>query len=147
MRSVRGAHTEPERYLRSALHRRGFRFRVCAQGVTGKPDLVFRRWKLAVFVDGDFWHGWRFPLWRDALPPYWQKKIERNRRRDRSNVGKLRRQGWKVLRIWGHQVNRDLESVLIKVERALKRGAFASSRSRRSAPKRRRATVKKPAAM
>jgi DNA mismatch endonuclease (patch repair protein) len=72
-----------------------------------------------VFVDGDFWHGWRFPQWKDKLQPYWLKKIERNRRRDRYNFQRLRRDGWMVLRFWSHQVERDLDAVVVPIEAAL----------------------------
>ena len=51
----------------------------------GKPDFVFIKARVVVFVDGDFWHGWRYPLWKQKLSDYWQKKIERNRHRDRYN--------------------------------------------------------------
>jgi DNA mismatch endonuclease (patch repair protein) len=84
----------------------------------GKPDFVFPRARLIVFIDGDFWHGWRFPQWRDKLQPYWREKIERNRRRDRRNMQALRRCGWKVLRVWEHQLQRDPEKVLQRIAAA-----------------------------
>ena len=63
---------------------------------------------MAVFIDGDFWHGFRFEAWRDKLSEKWEAKIEANRKRDERNFRRLRREGWKVLRLWEHQVQRDI---------------------------------------
>lgn len=59
---------------------------------------------MAVFVDGDFWHGWRFPQWQAKLTNFWREKIHATRCRDLRNFRKLRRMGWKVVRIWEHQL-------------------------------------------
>lgn len=117
MRAVKGRDTSLERVVSSALHKRGLRYRRCVTSLPGKPDFVFTRAKLVVFVDGDFWHGWRYPLWRAKLTEYWQKKIERNRRRDRLNFQRLRRQGWTVLRFWAHDVEHDLDAVAAEIVR------------------------------
>lgn len=116
MQAVKGKDTSLERIVGTAFRKRGWRPRLNDPRLPGKPDFVFSRAKLIVFVDGDFWHGWRFPLWRAKLTGYWQAKIERNRRRDRLNLQRLRRAGWTVLRIWGHEVQRDLASVVNRVE-------------------------------
>jgi DNA mismatch endonuclease, patch repair protein len=75
------------------------------QPIPGHPDFMFRRQRLAVFVDGCFWHGCR---WHCRMPEgnraYWQRKIARNRDRDRHTTRLLRSQGWRVLRIWGHSL-------------------------------------------
>ena len=68
------------------------------KNLPGKPDIVFTKRKIAIFIDGDFWHGYRFPTWKDSLSDFWQKKIEQNRIRDRKNFNKLRKRGWKVIR-------------------------------------------------
>jgi DNA mismatch endonuclease (patch repair protein) len=81
----------------------------------GRPDFVFRDRRVVVFVDGDFWHGWRFPVWRDKLSEAWEAKIEANRRRDARNFRRLRRQGWKVVRIWEHQLDADPQVCLQRV--------------------------------
>jgi len=80
----------------------------------GTPDIVFGRKRVAVFIDGDFWHGYRFPTWKDTLSQFWQNKIEKNRQRDKKNFAKLRRMGWRVVRIWQHEVERDLAAVVEK---------------------------------
>lgn len=130
MRAVKGRDTSLEKTVSSALHRKGLRFRRCVTKLPGKPDFVFVEARVVVFVDGDFWHGWRFPQWKGKLQPYWREKIERNRRRDRSNFRRLRRNGWMVLRFWSHQVERDLNAVVGQVEAAVE-GAAARTRETR----------------
>ncbi len=115
MQAVKARDTLLERTLSSVLHRRGLRYRRCLTSLYGKPDFVFTRIKLVVFVDGDFWHGWRYPTWKNKLKEYWQKKIEKNRYRDRLNTQRLRRQGWTVLRFWSHHVERDLDAVVDEI--------------------------------
>lgn len=115
MRAVKGRNTSLEKTVSSALHRRGLRYRRCVSNLPGKPDFVFPGAGVIVFVDGDFWHGWRFPGWQHKLTDYWRKKIERNRRRDRSNFQRLRRRGWIVLRFWSHQVEKNLHEVIERI--------------------------------
>jgi DNA mismatch endonuclease (patch repair protein) len=107
MSRVKGRDTGLERVVRSALHRTGLRFRKHVRDLPGRPDIVFPGVKLAVFLDGDFWHGYRFPLWKRTLPAFWRRKISRNRERDQQNFRRLRRSGWQVLRLWQHEVRRD----------------------------------------
>lgn len=115
MAAVKGSNTSLELRLDEAFRQNRWRYSRNVPTLPGKPDFVFEQYKLIVFVDGDFWHGWRFPLWQAKLPDYWRQKIERNRRRDRGNIRKLRRGGWRVLRIWGHQVERDFDLVVQRV--------------------------------
>jgi len=117
MAAVKSSDTTLERVLRAAFLAKRWRFDSYVKELPGNPDFVFAKARLTVFVDGDFWHGWWFPAWRDTLPKYWQQKIERNRRRDRLNVRRLRRLGWRVLRVWGHDVERRLDTVIERVER------------------------------
>jgi DNA mismatch endonuclease (patch repair protein) len=87
-----------------------------------------------VFVDGDYWHGWRFPAWKNKLPPYWQEKIENNRRRDQRNFLRLRRDGWLVIRLWEHDIERDPEGCVDRIQGAVcvrSDGARSHRRSRR----------------
>jgi len=119
MSRIRGKDTGLELQVRSALHQRGLRFRKHVKGLPGTPDVVFPREKIAIFIDGDFWHGYRYTTWRDSLSEFWQAKIENNRRRDRRNFAKLRRLGWHVIRIWGHQLKSDSASVIDRIERAV----------------------------
>ncbi len=109
MSRIRGKHTKPEKTLAALLAAQGLTFEQHARDLPGAPDFVFRNARLAVFVDGNFWHGWRFPLWEHKLAAHWKLKISATRRRDQRNFRKLRRNGWKVMRIWEHQVERSAE--------------------------------------
>ncbi len=121
MAANRSVDTSPEVAVRSALHRRGLRFRKHVSTLPGRPDVVFVSAKVAVFVDGDFWHGYRLPAWEKTLAPAWRKKIRHTRRRDQKNFRRLRSRGWKVVRVWEHQVKRDLEAVICRVEESVRR--------------------------
>ncbi len=109
MRAVRTAETEPEQRLAVALRALGLRFKRNDAKIFGKPDFAFRQVRLAVFVDGDFWHGRAW--FRDAVAPatnadFWIGKFERNRRRDRLVNRELKRRGWSVLRLWASDVRK-----------------------------------------
>lgn len=119
MARIRGKDTKPELLLARLLQRAGKSFQVHQRDLPGRPDFVFRRAKLAVFVDGDFWHGWRFPTWRLKLSEKWEAKIDANRRRDRRNHARLRRSGWRVVRIWEHQLEADPDACLRRILDAL----------------------------
>jgi DNA mismatch endonuclease (patch repair protein) len=119
MQAVKGKNTSLEKMVAAAFWRKGWRYRRNYSSLPGKPDFVFIKARVVVFVDGDFWHGWRYPLWKQKLSDYWQKKIERNRHRDRYNFRCLRRQGWKVIRIWGHEVEKDLAGAVDRVKALL----------------------------
>jgi DNA mismatch endonuclease (patch repair protein) len=126
MGRIRGRDTGPEREFRKLLKRTGRKFESHARDLPGRPDFVFRRTRVAVFVDGDFWHGWRFPAWRLKLSEKWEAKIESNRRRDARNHARLRRAGWLVVRIWEHQMQRNPLRCLEKVLDAIKGAPGAS---------------------
>ncbi|QFP75027.1 very short patch repair endonuclease [Deinococcus sp. AJ005] len=115
MGRVRQRDTAPELALRSALHRRGLRFRKNVKGLPGSPDIVFTRIKVAVFVDGNFWHGYDFDAWKDRLQPFWRAKIERNIERDRQNGTDLEELGWQVVRIWEKDIKKRLDEVAEEV--------------------------------
>ncbi len=115
MSSVKQKDTDIEVAIRSALHKRGYRFRKHVITLPGKPDIVFPSQKLVVFVDGNFWHGYRFPDWAHKVSPFWQQKILRNRMRDQKNFRLLRRQGWRVMRLWKHEINGDLDRCLDRI--------------------------------
>lgn len=99
--------TKPEISLRSALHRRGLRFRVDRRIIPGsrkRADIVFGPERLAIFVDGCFWHGCpEHGTWPKANPAWWRNKIEANRARDVATNRELADAGWSVLRFWAHE--------------------------------------------
>jgi DNA mismatch endonuclease (patch repair protein) len=107
MRSNTRRNTKPEVALSSALHRTGLRFRrdhrVVAGDVKVRPDFVFTRARIAVFLDGCFWHSCPDHATRpSANSDYWQAKLARNRERDRTVNAALADDGWNVLRFWEH---------------------------------------------
>lgn len=124
MRAVRTAETEPEELLAVALRAAGLRFLRNDKAVFGVPDFVFRKAKLAVFVDGDFWHG-RAWFKSGAAPAtnsaFWISKFERNRRRDRLVTRELKRTGWTVLRLWSSDVRKNSVLGAVRVHKRLQR--------------------------
>ena len=115
MSKIRGRDTGPELAMADGFAARGLTWESHVGELPGRPDFVFRGSRVAVFVDGDFWHGWRFPQWRDKLSDRWEAKIEATRRRDARNRRRLRRMGWKVLRIWEHQIGRSRDACVLRV--------------------------------
>ncbi len=115
MSKIRGKNTKIEILLRKALWRneiRGYRVHF---GLPGKPDIVFPKYKVAVFCDGDFWHGYNFNKWKDRLPPYWFKKIKGNIERDKKNNRMLKQKEWTLIHFWEHQIEKNLEKCKQKV--------------------------------
>ncbi len=102
MSGIRGVNTKPELVIRKALHRQGFRFRLHAHDVPGRPDLLLPKYRAAIFVHGCFWHGHDCSLFRvpGTRTEFWQAKIDRNRNRDAEVAVQLADQGWRQLSIW-----------------------------------------------
>ena len=118
--SNRRQDTTPEILLRTALRAHGVRFRSNVKTLPGCPDLILVRERIAVFCDGDFWHGRHWSKRKPKLlagwnAEYWVAKIERNRARDRSVARTLRRLGWRVLRVWESNVRRDPERAAARI--------------------------------
>ena len=113
--------TRPEVILRRALWKRGLRYRKNWRSLPGRPDIVLLGVRVAIFVDGDFWHGRDWAKLKEKLSgghngEYWVSKIERNRARDRVQEYALRKEGWMVLRVWETDVHRALDQVVCLVE-------------------------------
>ena len=119
MARIKGRDTGPERAIAELMASAGLTFEMQARDLPGRPDFVFRVQRVAVLVDGDFWHGWRFALWRDKLSPAWEAKIAKNRERDSRNIRQLRRDDWKVVRLWEHQITADPARCIQRVQSAL----------------------------
>jgi DNA mismatch endonuclease (patch repair protein) len=127
MSRVKGRDTGLERLVGAALRAHGLRFQTHVKTLPGRPDIVFSSARVAVFIDGDFWHGYRFPRWVHTISPFWRAKIGRNRDRDRRNFRRLRGLGWQVVRIWQHEAERDVAKAAGRVLEALRsRTALAS---------------------
>lgn len=111
MRQVKGKDTSPELALRRALFALGARgWRCHRTDLPGKPDLVFSRARVAVFVDGAFWHGHPRKFRPGQSGEYWDRKIARNVERDQRSNRVLRRAGWSVIRLWDFEVVKDPEA-------------------------------------
>ena len=124
MRGNRKKDTRPEVLLRAAMHRAGLRYRTYVAieggGLRARADVVFPKRRLAVFVDGCFWHGCP----EHATKPrtnvdYWEAKLRGNADRDRRVDQALTASGWSVIRLWEHDVDRDLEACVKRVAKAI----------------------------
>jgi DNA mismatch endonuclease (patch repair protein) len=118
MSRIRSKNTEIELVVFKFLRAHDVRFQKHYRGARGTPDVAVPGKRVAVFVDGDFWHGYRYPTWRHKMKKkFWREKIERNRARDRRTFAALRRQGWRVLRVWEHEIVADPFSALARIRR------------------------------
>ena len=130
MSRIRARDTRPELALRQALFAEGIRgWRCHVRGLVGKPDLAFTRWKVAVFVDGCFWHGHPDFFTPGKSGAYWDAKIERTRERDKQVNLALRNAGWRVLRLWDFEVEGDVDACVRQVEALLDAAGRASTRA------------------
>jgi len=115
MSRIKGKNTVLEKKVFAALRRNNIAFRRHLVGLPGKPDIVLPKNKVAIFIDGDFWHGWQFSRWEKQLSGFWRRKILLNRARDVKNFRILRKTGWRVTRIWGHQLKEDFSGAIKKI--------------------------------
>lgn len=120
----RKSDTRCERLLRQELWAAGYRYRKNVAALPGHPDVVFLRARLAVFVDGDFWHGRDWESRRQKLeggsnPDYWVAKIQRNMERDRETTSRLEGLGWTVIRFWESEIRSGPQEVVQKIGTAL----------------------------
>ncbi len=123
MSRIKGKDTGLENRVRSELHKRGFRFRKHLKELPGKPDVVFTKDKVAVFIDGDFWHGYRFPEWEHKLSDFWKTKISKTIERDAKNHQQLCDMGWTVIQLWQHDLEKSFEECIERIVSAVKKKA------------------------
>ena len=122
MRAIRSKDTTIELALRKALWQRGIRYRKNYKGLIGKPDIVITKYRIAVFCDSDFWHGYDWENRKARIKSnqnYWIPKIERNMKRDREVTATLVEQGWIVLRFWEHTIRKELEECVEDIQEAV----------------------------
>jgi len=116
MSRVHGKNTKPELIVRKYLYANGVRYRLHAK-LPGRPDIIVRKKKLAIFVNGCFWHAHdckRFS-WPQTNVEFWKDKIESNAARDNKNYAQLKAEGWRVFVIWQCQIKNDIDTALEEV--------------------------------
>ena len=122
MQAVKAKGSKIETALAKALFARGFRYRKNDKTVYGKPDLTFKKLKIAIFVDSEFWHGkdWQSRKHdHKSNQAFWLAKIERNIERDKEVNLKLLKDGWKILRFWGADIQKNLQTCITKIEKTI----------------------------
>lgn len=124
MQHIRSKNTEIECILRKALWKKGYKYRKHYTKIPGKPDIVLTKYKIAIFCDGEFFHGKDWKVQRKRIEKsnnsdYWITKIERNIKRDEDINRRLKAMGWVVLRFWGKDIKEDTESCIKAIEEAI----------------------------
>ncbi|GAB5398627.1 MAG: very short patch repair endonuclease [Aureisphaera sp.] len=112
MSSIRAKNTKPEMTIRKALWAKGIRYRVNSGQLPGKPDISIKKYKLAIFVDGEFWHGYDWDSKKGSIKSnrgFWIPKIERNMQKDHEVNQHLREMGFTVFRFWSREISGDLD--------------------------------------
>lgn len=113
--------TDFYKFINRKLYSKGLKYRKHYQKLVGKPDIVFISRKIAVFIDGDFWHGYNFDKIRNRLPKkYWREKIKNNIKRDKGINRALKKEGWIVIRIWEHEIKKRPAKALNRIVYSLK---------------------------
>lgn len=121
MSRIRSKNTGIEKTVFSYLRKHGIYFYKHYDKIPGKPDIALPSKKIAVFVNGDFWHGYRFSTWKNRIPKkYWRDKIAANIARDKKRYASMKRRGWKVLHVWGHEIIMQPEKACSKIADFLK---------------------------
>jgi len=120
MSQIKSRDTKIEKIVFKYLRQRGIYFRKHYARAVGSPDIALPRKKRAVFIDGEFWHGYTLEKRKDKLPMFWIQKIIRNVKRDRLYRIELRNQGWQTIRIWEHELEKkDRDETLEKIYKFL----------------------------
>lgn len=122
MQAVKNKDSKIEIALRSALWSKGYRYRKNYTKLEGKPDIVIPKYKLAIFCDSEFWHGYNWNTRKHDIKSnkdFWIKKIEVNIKRDEYVNKILQDQGWKVIRLWGKDIQKNMDECLLKIEKEI----------------------------
>lgn len=115
MSRIKGKNTKPELLFRKALWAKGVRYRINAKNLPGKPDVSIQKYKLAIFIDGEFWHGYNWDERKEKLKSnrgFWIPKIERNMQRDREVNLELKNMGYTVFRFWERDIKKELHKCI-----------------------------------
>jgi len=122
MSHIKSNNTSIEVLLRRTLWHEGIRYRKNYKILPGKPDIAITKYRIAIFCDGEFWHGKNWKTKKDIIKTnrdYWIKKIERNITRDNSNEKKLENMGWVVLRFWGNEIQNNLDGCVSEIKETI----------------------------
>jgi DNA mismatch endonuclease, patch repair protein len=115
MSRIRGSNTKIDLKMKKLLSDNKYNFEMYPK-MYGNPDFILKRKKIAIFCDGDFWHGYRYHEKKKPAKKYWKEKIEGNMRRDQRYSRKLRRECWSVLRLWEHDIEKNPEKCMRKIK-------------------------------
>ncbi len=118
MSQIRSKNTKPERRFRKVLWAAGVRYRLQGKKLPGRPDIYIRKYKLAIFIDGEFWHGYEWEKHKERIhtrKEFWVSKIESNMQRDKQANQQLRSMGYEVMRFWSHDVDKNQGACLRQV--------------------------------
>lgn len=125
MSRIRSKDTKPELLVRRYLHARGYRYRINVKRLPGTPDIVLRKYRTVIFINGCFWHGHeecRYFIMPKSNTPFWENKIARNRQRDIEKRIQLRRLGWHTIIIWECELKpKNRNATLLALEKTLNR--------------------------
>lgn len=128
MQQIKGKNTKPELLLRKILFASGFRYRINVTNLPGKPDMVLKKYKTAIFVNGCFWHGHehcRFFVIPKTRTDFWINKIEGNKLRDSKNITLLKEMGWSVITVWECELRKDkIQQTTDEIKRIIKLNLF-----------------------
>jgi DNA mismatch endonuclease (patch repair protein) len=122
MSHIRSKDTSVEVSLRKALWHEGIRYRKNLKILPGKPDIVITKYKIAVFCDGELWHGKDWEIRKETIKTnrdYWIPKIERNIKRDSDNKKQLENMGWIVIRFWGKEIKKNLNDCINEIKETI----------------------------
>jgi len=119
MQKIKSTKTKPEIAFKKALRKGNIRYRSCKKKLPGKPDIILFQKKIAIFIDGEFWHGYKWKEKKKRIRvhrDYWIPKIEKTIKRDKINTLKLKNMGWTVLRFWEHDIKKNIQKCIRRIK-------------------------------
>jgi len=125
MSRIRSKNTKIDLRMKKMLFELGYGYKMYPK-MLGSPDFILKQRKIAIFCDGDFWHGYNYHEKKRLAKKYWRQKIESNMKRDHSVSRKLRRNGWSVLRFWEHDIEKRPDICVGKIKRKIKEKSLST---------------------
>ena len=129
MGKIKSTDTQAEILLRKKLWAKGIRYRKNNKSILGCPDISIKKYKIAIFVDGEFWHGFNWQEKKKKIKSnreYWIKKIEGNMRRDVKTNKELKKQGWCIFRFWEHEITKDINRCIKRINKKIPKSVHLS---------------------